>query len=135
MKTEIVLGFDFGSKQIGVAVGQTITASARPLTVVRAQKGEPDWDSIDQLIQKWQPQALVVGTPIDMYGQSSKTTYAANRFAKQLQQRYQLPVDLVDEKLTTREAKMQLIEQKKRLDKATIDAIAAQLILQAWFDS
>lgn len=132
---EILLGFDFGMKRIGVAVGQTVTKTARPLTVIQAAQGIPQWDALSKLIKTWQPDALVVGIPLNMDGTEQAVTLAARAFADALRERYKLPVYGIDERLTTREAREQLFSQGgyKALQKTQIDSVAAQLILQTWF--
>ncbi len=129
-----VLGFDYGLRRIGVAVGQTLTATATPLTTIHAQDGQPDWESIGALISEWSPKALVVGLPLNMDGTEHEMTQAARTFAAQLQTRYHRPVHLVDERLSSLEAERILNAQGKRgrSGKTDIDKIAAQLILQSW---
>ena len=96
-----LLGFDFGMKRIGVAVGQTLTCTANPLTILNAQDGVPIWQQITDLIKEWHPQVLVVGVPLNMDGTRQFTSAAAQNFAKTLQERYHLPVYQVDERLST----------------------------------
>ena len=99
-----VLGFDFSKNRIGIAVGQQLTDTVTPLTTLHARNGKPDWDSITQLIEEWQPDLCVVGLPLTEDGAEQDASQAARRFANQLNGRYQLPVELVDERFTTREA-------------------------------
>jgi len=129
----VLLGFDYGTKRIGVAVGQTLTGSARPLTIVRARDGKPDWEAISRLIAEWQPAALVVGLPVHMDGTEHERTARARRFGNQLAGRYNLPVHRVDERLTSYEAELELRAQGKSGE--ALDAVAAQLILQSWLDT
>ena len=89
---ETLLGFDFGMKRIGVAVGQTVTKTARPLGVVKATQGSPQWDVLNKLINTWKPDALVVGIPLNMDGTEQRLTEAAKQFANLLHERFQLPV-------------------------------------------
>jgi putative Holliday junction resolvase len=126
---ETVLGFDFGRKRIGVAVGQHLTASATPLTTIRAHEGTPDWDSISALIEEWKPGALVVGIPYHMDGSEQDMTRAALRFGRQLEGRYHLPVFHADERLTSYAAEA---SPAHRNAKSELDPLAAQLILQDW---
>jgi putative holliday junction resolvase len=130
----VLLGFDFGTKHIGVAIGQTITQSARALTSLKAAHGIPKWELVDALIKTWLPDALVVGIPLNMDGTEQHLTCLAKKFADLLRERYQLPVYDMDERLTTVAAKEQLFAQGgyKALDKKNIDSLAAQLILQNW---
>lgn len=121
-----VLGFDFGMKRIGVAVGQSVTQTANPLTILKALDGVPNWQHIQTLIDQWHPHALIVGIPFNMDGSEQDTTKAAKRFAHKLQGRFNLPVHEVDERLTSIEA--------KRITKpgVPLDAIAAKLIVETW---
>nr|VFK13563.1 MAG: putative holliday junction resolvase [Candidatus Kentron sp. LPFa]VFK19724.1 MAG: putative holliday junction resolvase [Candidatus Kentron sp. LPFa]VFK34006.1 MAG: putative holliday junction resolvase [Candidatus Kentron sp. LPFa] len=126
-----LLGFDPGSKQIGVAVGQTLTETANPLGTVAVRRNAPDWGVIDQLINTWDPDGLVVGVPLNMDGTEQAMTHAARRFRNQLAHRYQLPVYVADERLSTREARVRLASEGKF--HAEDDPIAAQIILETWF--
>lgn len=132
---KLILGFDFGMKRIGVAVGQTVTKTARPLAVIAAKKGAPRWEDIDKLIQQWKPDALVVGIPLNMDGTNQFITHAAREFAESLKTRYQLTVYGMDERLTTKEARGQLFERGgyKALQDGQVDQVAAKLILETWF--
>ena len=132
---EVLLGFDFGTKRIGVAVGQTITKTARPLETLAAKAGEPQGDALAKLIKTWQPDALVVGIPLNMDGTEQPLTILARNFANYLRAQWQLPVYEVDERLTTRDAREQIFLKGgyKALQNRQIDSIAAQLILETWF--
>lgn len=132
--SETLLGFDFGMKRIGVAVGQTVTKTARPLAIVKANQGTPDWNTVTKLIHTWRPDAIVVGIPLNMDGTEQPLTQAARHFADLLQKRFNLPVHGMDERLTSIEAKARLFNEGgyKALQNTPIDSIAAQLILQNW---
>lgn len=136
-KYATLLAFDYGRRRIGVAVGQSITCSARPLTTINCINQKPDWPLIEGLLTTWKPDALIIGLPMNMDGTEHEMSKAARRFSNQLHGRYGLPVELVDERLTSIEASSRIAEQKlskkKRLDKKTIDTVAAQLILESWF--
>ena len=125
-----LLGFDYGTAKIGIAVGQTITGSATPLVTLRAIQRRPDWDRIGQLIETWQPQQLVVGLPFDMDDSETEVSGRARRFARQLNGRYHLPVAMIDERLTSMEARRHLDRAPKKIEQ--LDAIAAKLILETW---
>jgi len=129
-RPEVVLGFDYGRLRIGVAVGQSVTACAQPLETVAGNNRRPDWGAIGRLICAWQPTRLVVGLPLNMDGSEQEMTDAARRFGRQLAGRYALPVDLVDERLSTREARSMVREAGGR--PAALDPIAAKLILDTW---
>ena len=125
-----LLGFDFGARHIGVAVGQTLTGTASPLQTVRVRRHKPDWDTISELVQSWEPDGLVVGLPLNMDGTTQPMTKAANRFRNQLSARYRLPVYITDERLSTREAR----ERLARNNALHLDdhPVAAQVILEGW---
>lgn len=124
-----ILGFDFGKKRIGVAVGQQLTNSARPLT----QIDSVDWDNIDKLLAEWQPQQLVVGLPLNMDDSISPLAKAAKKFSKQLEQHCHLPTHLIDERLSSREALERLKEMgKNKPSKEEINSMAAAVILETW---
>ena len=121
-----LLCFDYGTKRIGVAVGQTLTNTATPVGVISSHQGRPDWKRLALLIEQWRPQALIVGNPLKMDGERQAITAQADRFARQLKGRFALPVHLADERLTSVEA---LAREGKRKD---IDPVAAQIILEGW---
>jgi len=122
-----LLCFDFGTKRIGVAVGQTITLTATPLHTVRNINNRPDWNKIEKLITEWQPDALVVGLPLNMMDETQEMTIASERFMRQLHGRFHLPVYSIDERLSSFEA-------TQRTSKTTdLDPVAAQIILETWF--
>jgi putative Holliday junction resolvase len=133
---KVLLGFDFGMKRIGSAVGQTVTKTARPLSVIKANAGTPQWKDIAKLVQTWHPDALVVGIPLNMDGTEQPLTEKARRFADLLQERFQLPVYGMDERLTSVEAKARLFDSGgyKLLQNSSVDNVAAQLILQNWLE-
>ncbi|MGV3346609.1 Holliday junction resolvase RuvX [Enterobacteriaceae bacterium LUAb1] len=137
METETLLAFDFGTKSIGVAVGQTLTGSARPLLALKAQDGIPDWQKIKNLLQEWQPQRLVVGLPLNMDGSEQPLTQRARKFANRLHGRFGLQVELQDERLSTVEARADLFSRGgyRALEKGNVDSAAAALILESWFES
>ena len=130
-----LLGFDFGTKRIGIAIAQEVTGTANPLVTVTAIKHKPDWDSISKIIKEWQPDLLVVGLPLHMDGTEQPMTQAARRFSNQLNGRYQIPVALMDERLSSNEAESILNGRASSHSKAQIDMISAQLILQSWMSS
>jgi putative Holliday junction resolvase len=131
---DILFGFDFGMKRIGVAVGQTVTKTARPLQTIQANKGVPEWNTLTKLVNKWRPDALIVGIPLNMDGTEQPLTLAAQKFADSLRDRFKLPVYGMDERLTSVEAKAGVFNEGgyKALKNAEIDSVAAQLILQNW---
>lgn len=132
-----VLGFDFGTARIGVAVGETEVGMAQPIQVIEGEANEPRFAAISKLIDEWRPQTLVVGLPVHIDGTEHEMTARARRFANQLKGRFRLPVLLVDERLTSVEAESMLAQAghgwKSR--KRHLDAVAAQRILQSWFET
>ncbi len=132
-----VLGFDFGTKSIGVAVGQEITGSANPLNAVKARDGIPNWDEIAHIVEQWQPDLLVVGLPLNMDGTNQQVTFQAKKFANRLNNKYNLPVETQDERLTTADAKAQLFDSGgyKNLSKGNVDSMSASLILESFFEN
>jgi len=125
-KLTTVIGFDFGTYWIGVAVGQTLTRQATPLTTLKTN----DWKSIERLIDEWRPQKLVVGLPRSMTGEDHEMTARAKRFGRQLQGRYGIDTSMVDERLTTREA-----EKEEHKSKQEIDSLSAALITESWLQN
>lgn len=130
-KHNTVLGFDFGMKKIGVAVGQTITQTANPLTILSAKEGVPDWDKISALIKEWNADGLIVGLPLNMDGSEQSITYAAKRFANKLKNHFDLPVYFSDERLTSMEA-LKWSGNDIKKNKKNLDSLAAKLILESW---
>jgi putative Holliday junction resolvase len=123
----LLMGFDFGTRKIGIAVGQTVTKTASALTIIRARDGKPDWNQLDALVKEWQPTLFVVGLPLNMDDSISEMAEAAERFARRLEGRYQTPYAMMDERLTSFEARESSTEEE-------IDAIAAQLILESFMN-
>lgn len=130
----IYMGFDFGYKRIGVAVGQKLTGSASPLSTLDAKLGVPDWDVLQKLLNQWRPRALVVGLPTCIDDSEQYTTAAARGFARQLRKRFLLPVYLVDERLSTVEARAHLFAEGgyRKIKNSEVDSIAACIILEQW---
>jgi putative Holliday junction resolvase len=131
-----LLGFDFGTRKIGVAVGQTVTGTATPLTTLRHRGHKPDWTAIEALVQEWRPEAAVLGLPHNMDDTEEETlAEPVRRFARQLEGRFGLTVHLVDERLTTIAAERDLRAQGRsrgRRGPDELDAYAAKLILETW---
>ncbi len=132
-----LFGFDVGSRLTGVAIGNTFTASARALAVLAVHDDEPDWNRLDALHREWRPDTLVVGLPLTLDGAEQAASRRARRFAATLQQRYGLPVVLVDERHSSQEAARRFAASRaaglrRRRDAATIDAEAAAVILERW---
>lgn len=131
-----VLGFDFGKKYIGVAVGQEITGNASPLGAIKATDGIPNWESLTNYLSEWQPDLIVVGLPLNMDGTEQPLTKDARKFGNRVAGRFALKVEFQDERLTTADAKEQLFSRGgfKNLKKDNIDAESARLILESFFE-
>ena len=131
-----VLAFDFGTRRIGVAVGNTLTRRAHPLTTIEGERNDERFAAIAALVAEWQPGTLVVGLPTHADGSAHDMTLRAQRFARQLDGRFGLPVAMVDERWTTEAAQsaQDAAGVAGRKGRAVRDQIAAQLILQSWFD-
>lgn len=135
---ELILAFDFGTRRIGVAAGDTLTRTARPLIVLEI-KGALPWTGIERLIDDYTPARLVVGLPYNMDGTETGMTGPAQRFADELATRFKLPVHLVDERLSSRDAEAELKAarssglKRRRVTHADVDRIAAKVILERWF--
>ncbi|TVQ86916.1 MAG: Holliday junction resolvase RuvX [Chromatiaceae bacterium] len=129
-----LLGFDYGPRHIGVAVGQTLTGTATALTTVRARGQRPDWQRLEAIVREWQPAAAVVGLPMHMDDTEEALAAQARRFARQLEGRFRLPVHLIDERLTSLEARRQLglSTARNAPPDPRVDAWAAKLILETW---
>src|SRR5262249_36386992 len=132
-----VLGFDYGARRIGVAVGNRLSG-ARALEVIANGAQGPDWTRIGALLREWQPQLLLVGLPLTMAGEEQNNSKAARAFAAELTQRYQVQAQLVDERLSSREAAQRFAArrasgQAKRKHAAALDAVAAEIIVENWF--
>ena len=127
-----VLGFDYGTLRIGVAVGQSLTGTASPIDILRAKDGIPDWDQVKNLVKQWQPELFVVGLPYNMDDSESELLVRARKFALRLHGRFHLPWYGMDERLSSFEAKEVLTSKKSSRDRP-VDSVAAQLILESWF--
>ena len=123
----LVMAFDYGMKKIGVAVGQSITGTANPLTILSAKDGVPDWLEVEKLIRQWQPAHIVVGLPLNMDDSPSEMSVKAEKFARRLSGRFNIAHSTVDERLSSFEAR----DHAKGNE--PVDAIAAKLILQTYF--
>lgn len=132
-----VLAFDFGEKRIGVAVGETTLANAHPLTVINTAANAERFAAIEALIREWQPVRLVVGLPLAMDGTEHAMSARCRRFANQLRGRFALAVDYAEERLSSYEAGERLRDcgLDSRAARGKIDAVAAQIILQSYFET
>ena len=136
---QTIIAFDYGLRQIGVAHGQTLTCSAEGISILKASDGVPNWRQIEALLLEWKPSLLLVGLPINMDGSESELSRLARKFARRLNGRFNIEVMMVDERLTSQEAKSTLRETNSdransKIDLTKIDHFAAALILQSWLD-
>ena len=135
-----LLAFDYGRRRIGVAVGNTLTRQARALTTLDATEAGPDWPRIGALLAEWRPVRLVVGVPYNDGASGEEIAAEAQRFARRLHGRFTLPVDTVDEQLSSAEAHGRLKAERRagrrgQIAKQDIDSAAAAVILQDWLDN
>jgi putative Holliday junction resolvase len=131
-----VLCFDFGEQRIGVAVGEHLLASANPLVTIDNESNEIRFEAISKLVKEWQPKLLIVGLPLSLDGAETSVTQLCKKFARRLNGRFNLPVMLIDERYSSVEA-CDLLNQsgiKGRAQKEMLDQVAAQTILQSYFD-
>jgi putative Holliday junction resolvase len=131
--SETVMAFDFGEQRIGVAIGETLLGQARALATVAESANDRRFAAIGKLIAEWRPARLVVGLPRHLDDAEHEFAARCERFARQLEGRYRLPVEMADERYSSAIAETQLSGDKRKL-KARLDAAAAAVILQAWFD-
>lgn len=133
----ILLGFDFGMKHIGVAIGQTITQTASPLTTLAAVDGVPNFEEIQKLLTSWKPDIIVVGIPLNMDGTVQPITFCARGFVRRLAAQTQLPIVEVDERLSTFEARQRIKENKESGTKhksVDINALSAAILIEQWMN-
>ena len=135
--TFTVMGFDYGKTRIGVAIMNTLTGIPTPQSTINARDGAPDWTAISRCLNEWKPARLVVGMPRKLDGSDSAMQEPIERFIRQLTGRYNLPVDVVSEQLSSREAEQRLKQarqagRKRKIRKDEIDQVAATIILESW---
>lgn len=131
------VGFDYGQKYLGLATGQSITGTAQPLTTINMLQGKPNWPEIENIINEWRPNALIIGIALQPDGTDSKLSKLAKKFGATLNQKFKLPVHFVDERLTSVAAREALgvssfptLKQKREIDR-----ISAAIILESWLNS
>jgi putative Holliday junction resolvase len=138
---QVILAFDYGTRRIGVASGDTLTCTARALTTLERNGDTIPWNAIDKLVREYQPAQLVVGLPWNMDDTPTLLTETSRAFAADLKARYKVPVALVDERLSSREAESQLRDaraaglKKRRNTHADVDMIAARILLEQWLEN
>ena len=124
-----ILAFDFGTKKIGVAVGQTSTFTSSPLQVISSKDNKVNWNEIIILLDEWKPELIIVGKPLNMDGTDSEIMKEVDKFFLKLKEIYDAKYEYIDERLTTFEAR-QILEDKKSL----VDASAAKILIDNWFE-
>ena len=132
-----LLAFDYGTRNIGVATGQTITSSANSLAPLKAKDGVPDWLQIEKLLQEWKPDLVLVGLPLNMDDSESELSVRARKFANRIHGRFGTKIEMVDERLTSFEAKGEVMSRNGSRDYKhnPVDSIAARLILEGWLEN
>lgn len=137
MIVKTLVAFDYGTKNIGVATGQTITRSATSHPPLKAKDGIPDWQQLEKLLQQWKPDLVLVGLPLNMDGTESELSARARKFANRIHGRFGFKVEMVDERLSSFEAKGEVMSMGGSRDYKNnpIDSVAARLILESWLDS
>ena len=125
-----ILAFDFGTKKIGVAVGQTSTFTSSPLQVISSKDNKVNWNEIIILLDEWKPELIIVGKPLNMDGTDSEIMKEVDRFFLKLKDIYDAKYEYIDERLTTFEAKEILVENKSDI----VDANAAKILIDNWFN-
>lgn len=130
-----VMAFDFGTRRIGVASGQELLGTGKPLTMLMARDGVPDWDQIGRLLEEWKPDCVLVGLPLNMDDTENDMCARARKFGKRLHGRFHVEVEMVDERLTSFEAKGDVMAAGGSRDfgRDGVDDRAAVLILETWF--
>ena len=132
----VVMAFDYGLRNIGIAIGQNITKSASTFYAVKAKEGEPDWMKLDSIVKEWEPALFIVGDPFNMDGTKSEFQKKIFQFSTELKNRYKIRLHMMDERLTTKEAKERIQDKPDGIkDSANKHSISAQIILEDWFRS
>ena len=132
----VVMAFDYGLRNIGIAIGQNITKSSSTIYAIKAKEGEPDWIKLDSIVKEWEPALFIVGDPFNMDGTRSEFQKRISQFSTELKNRYKIRLHMMDERLTTKEAKERLKTESSGLkESANKHSISAQIILEDWFRS
>ena len=130
----VVMAFDYGLRNIGIAIGQNITKSSSTFYVIKAKEGVPDWIKLDSIIEEWEPGLFIVGDPFNMDGTKSEFQKKIATFSTELIKRYEIQLQMMDERLTTKEAKERIQDKPDGIkDSINKHSIAAQIILEDWF--
>jgi putative holliday junction resolvase len=132
-----LLAFDYGTKNIGIACGQTISGTANIIAPIKAKDGIPDWNQVEKILNEWQPELVLVGLPLNMDDSESELSARARKFANRLQGRFGVKIEMVDERLSSFEAKGEVMSRggSRHYKENPVDSIAARLILEAWLEN
>ena len=132
----VVMAFDYGLRNIGIAIGQNITKSASTFYAIKAKEGVPDWMKLDSIVAEWEPGLFIVGDPFNMDGTKSRFQKEISKFSTELEKRYAIRLQMIDERLTTKEAKDRILDKPDGIkNSANKHSISAQIILEDWFRS
>ena len=135
-ESSVIMAFDYGLRNIGIAIGQNITKSASTFYAIKAKEGEPDWIKLDSIVKEWEPTLFIVGDPFNMDGTRSEFQKRISQFSSELNNRYKIRLHMMDERLTTKEAKERIKAKSSGLNEsANKHSISAQIILEDWFRS
>ena len=135
-ESSVLMAFDYGLRNIGIAIGQNITKSASTFYTIKAKEGEPDWIKLDSIVKEWEPTLFIVGDPFNMDGTRSEFQKRISQFSTKLKNRYKIRLHMMDERLTTKEAKERIKTGSSELKESTNKhSISAQIILEDWFRS
>lgn len=132
---QMIMAFDFGTQKMGVAIGQAAIESSTPLTLFPMKDGIPDWNQLLKIVQEWKPTLFLVGLPLNMDDSESELSARARKFARRLRHQTNITTWMVDERLTTREARDELesYQEQGRAKKIAADSLAASLLIQSWY--
>ena len=135
-ESSVIMAFDYGLRNIGIAIGQNITKSASTFYAIKAKEGEPDWIKLDSIVKEWEPTLFIVGDPFNMDGTRSEFQKRISQFSTELKNRYKIRLHMMDERLTTKEAKERIKTESSGLkESANKHSVSAQIILEDWFRS
>lgn len=135
MSHQMIMAFDFGTQKMGIAIGQAAIESSTPLALFPMKDGIPDWNQLLKIVKEWQPTLFLVGLPLNMDDSESELSARARKFARRLRHQTNITTWMVDERLTTREARDELesYQEQGRAKKIAADSIAASLLIQSWY--
>ena len=135
LQAQLVMAFDFGTQKMGIATGHALTGTGQPLALFPMQDGIPNWDNLEKIIRQWQPELMLVGLPLNMDDSESELSARARKFARRLRHRTNLAVWMVDERLSTRDARESLgrLQQQGQAKRTSADSLAALMLIETWF--